>query len=195
MKRKVVIDTSVITNPYSTREIARNLEEAIEKFIYLVKESRFEVYATPATVEELKTFFQELPIDFYRVVHIKTPNKYEVRIPGIILYDFLSEMRDRINRGLRVAEKAVREFRDKEEREAIKYLRENYRRVMREGIVDSKEDIDTILLALQENAALSTADEGQIELARKLGIEIIEPSILYRMMQREIEEGSAPTGI
>lgn len=195
MKRKVVIDTSVITNPYSTREIARNLEEAIEKFIYLVKESRFEVYATPATVEELKTFFQELPIDFYRVVRIKTPNKYEVRIPGIILYDFLSEMRDRINRGLRVAEKAVREFRDKEEREAIKYLRENYRRVMREGIVDSKEDIDTILLALQENAALSTADEGQIELARKLGIEIIEPSILYRMMQREIEEGSAPTGI
>ncbi len=195
MKRRVVIDTSVITNPYSTREIAKNLEEAIGKFIHLVRESGFEVYATPATVEELKTFFQELPIDFYRVVRIKTPNKYEVRIPGIILYDFLSDMRDRINRGLRVAEKAVREFRDKEEREAIKYLRENYRRVMREGIVDSKEDIDTILLALQEEAALSTADEGQMELARKLGIEIIEPSILYRMMQREIEEGSAPTGI
>ncbi len=195
MKRRVVIDTSVITNPYSTREIAKNLEEAIGRFIHLVRESGFEVYATPATVEELKTFFQELPIDFYRVVRIKTPNKYEVRIPGIILYDFLSDMRDRINRGLRVAEKAVREFRDKEEREAIKYLRENYRRVMREGIVDSKEDIDTILLALQEEAALSTADEGQMELARKLGIEIIEPSILYRMMQREIEEGSAPTGI
>ena len=195
MKRKVVIDTSVITNPYSTRDIAKNLEEALQRFIQLVKESGFEVLCTPATVEELKTFYKELPIDFYRLVRIKTPNKYEVRIPGIILYDFLLEMRDRINRGLRVAEKAVREYRDKDEREAIKYLRENYRRVMREGIVDSKEDIDTILLALQEDAALSTADEGQIELARKLGIEIIEPSILYRMMQKEIEEGSAPTGI
>lgn len=195
MKRKVVIDTSVITNPYSTKEIARSLEGAMEEFIRLVKESGYEVLATPATVEELRTFFQELPIDFYRVVRIKTPNKYETRIPGIVLYDFLSEMRDRINRGLRVAEKAVREFRDKEEREAIKYLRENYRRVMREGIVDSKEDIDTILLALQEEASISTADEGQIELARKLGIEVIEPRILYRMMQREIEEGSAPTGI
>ncbi len=195
MKRKVVIDTSVITNPYSTKEIARSLEGAMEEFIRLVKESGYEVLATPATVEELRTFFQELPIDFYRVVRIKTPNKYETRIPGIVLYDFLSEMRDRINRGLRVAEKAVREFRDKEEREAIKYLRENYRRVMREGIVDSKEDIDTILLALQEEASISTADEGQIELARKLGIEVIEPRTLYRMMQREIEEGSAPTGI
>ena len=195
MKRKVVIDTSVITNPYSTKEIARSLEGAMEEFIRLVKESGYEILATPATVEELRTFFQELPIDFYRVVRIKTPNKYETRIPGIVLYDFLSEMRDRINRGLRVAEKAVREFRDKEEREAIKYLRENYRRVMREGIVDSKEDIDTILLALQEEASISTADEGQIELARKLGIEVIEPRILYRMMQREIEEGSAPTGI
>ncbi len=195
MKRKVVIDTSVITNPYSTKEIARSLEGAMEEFIRLVKESGYEILATPATVEELRTFFQELPIDFYRVVRIKTPNKYETRIPGIVLYDFLSEMRDRINRGLRVAEKAVREFRDKEEREAIKYLRENYRRVMREGIVDSKEDIDTILLALQEEASISTADEGQIELARKLGIEVIEPRTLYRMMQREIEEGSAPTGI
>ncbi len=195
MKRKVVIDTSVITNPYSTKEIARSLEGAMEEFIRLVKESGFEIFATPSTVEELRTFFQELPIDFYRVVRIKTPNKYEVRIPGIVLYDFLSEMRDRINRGLRVAEKAVREFRDKDEREAIKYLRENYRRVMREGIVDSKEDIDTLLLALQEEASLSTADEGQTELAMKLGIEVVEPRILYRMMKREIEEGSAPTGI
>ncbi len=188
MKRKVVIDTSVITNPYSTREIARSLEEAMEEFIHLAGDSGYEIYATPSTVEELKTFFQELPVDFYRVVRIKTPNKYEVRIPGIVLYDFLAQMRDRINRGLRVAEKAVREFRDKEEKEAIRYLRDNYRRVMREGIVDSKEDIDTILLALQEDASLSTADEGQIDLARKLGIEIIEPAVLYRLMRRETEE-------
>ena len=88
-------------------------------------------------------------------------------------------MRDRINRGLRVSEKALREFEDKDK--AIKYLRENYRRVMREGIIDSKEDIDTILLAIEQKAILSTADEGQIKLAMDLGIEVIEPRKFYSL--------------
>ena len=95
------------------------------------------------------------------------------------MYNFVGEMRDRINRVLRVSEKAVREFNDKDN--AIRYLRENYRRVMREGIVDSKEDIDTILLAIEQKAILSTADEGQIKLAMELGIEIIEPKNFYNL--------------
>lgn len=89
-------------------------------------------------------------------------------------------MRDRINRGLRVSEKAVREYVNKDE--AIKYLRENYRRVMREGIVDSKEDIDTILLCLEQKAILSTYDEGQVKLAMELGIEVIEPVNFYKLL-------------
>ena len=182
--KKIVIDTSVITNPYSTRNFAGSPQEAIGKLLKLIEnQEEYRIFATPSTIEELKTFVGELPINFYRYITIKSPNKYTVRIPGIILYDFLAAMRDRINRGLRIAEKAVREFRDKDEREAIRYLRENYRRVMREGIVDSKEDIDTILLALQEEAALSTADEGQIDLAMKLGIEIIEPAIFYELLK------------
>ncbi len=100
-------------------------------------------------------------------------------MPGIILYNFLEEMRDRINRGLRVSERAIREFENKED--AIRYLRENYRRVMREGIVDSKEDVDTILLALEQKAILSSADEGQIKLAMELGIEVIEPVNFYNL--------------
>jgi len=182
--KKIVIDTSVITNPYSTRNFAGSPQKAIEKLLSLIENQEdYRILATPSTIEELKTFVGELPINFYRYITIKSPNKYTVKIPGIILYDFLAAMRDRINRGLRIAEKAVREFRDKDEREAIRYLRENYRRVMREGIVDSKEDIDTILLALQEEAALSTADEGQMDLAMKLGIEIIEPAIFYELLK------------
>ena len=52
---------------------------------------------------------------------------------------------------------------------------------MREGIIDSKEDIDTILLAIEQKAILSTADEGQIKLAMDLGIEIIEPRKFYSL--------------
>lgn len=96
------------------------------------------------------------------------------------MYNFLEEIRDRINRGLRISEKAVREYANKDE--AIKYLRENYRRVMREGIVDSKEDIDTILLCLEQKAILSTYDEGQVKLAMELGIEVIEPVNFYNLL-------------
>lgn len=96
------------------------------------------------------------------------------------MYNLLEEIRDRINRGLRVSEKAVREYVNKDE--AIKYLRENYRRVMREGIVDSKEDIDTILLCLEQKAILSTYDEGQVKLAMELGIEVMEPANFYDLL-------------
>ncbi|MEO0151891.1 MAG: RNA ligase partner protein [candidate division WOR-3 bacterium] len=123
--------------------------------------------------------FVQIPSNFQKFFRVKSPNKYKIKIPGIILYNFVGEMRDRINRGLRVSEKAVREFNDKDN--AIRYLRENYRRVMREGIVDSKEDIDTILLAIEQKAILSTADEGQIKLAMELGIEIIEPKNFYNL--------------
>ncbi len=89
-------------------------------------------------------------------------------------------MRDRVNRGLRICEKAIREFENKDN--AIRYLRENYRRVMREGIIDSKEDVETILLAIEQKAILSTADEGQIKLAIELGIEVIEPKNFFNLL-------------
>ncbi|MEO0143305.1 MAG: RNA ligase partner protein [candidate division WOR-3 bacterium] len=142
------------------------------------KKPEIKVYLTPNTLNEISTFVQ-IPSNFQKFFRVKSPNKYKIKIPGIILYNFVGEMRDRINRGLRVSEKAVREFNDKDN--AIRYLRENYRRVMREGIVDSKEDIDTILLAIEQKAILSTADEGQIKLAMELGIEIIEPKNFYNL--------------
>ncbi|MDW8150014.1 MAG: RNA ligase partner protein [candidate division WOR-3 bacterium] len=138
-----------------------------------------QIYLTPNTLRELSTFIT-IPKEFRKFFRIKTPNRYKVKIPGIVLYNLLEEIRDRINRGLRVSEKAVREYVNKDE--AIKYLRENYRRVMREGIVDSKEDIDTILLCLEQKAILSTYDEGQVKLAMELGIEVMEPANFYDLL-------------
>jgi len=176
---KIVIDTSVITNPYSFKEISNSIEGAVNWLIERLKNNKeIKVYLTPNTLNEISTFIK-IPDIFQKFFRVKTPNRYKVKIPGIVLYNFLSEIRDRINRGLRVSEKAVREFEDKDK--AIKYLRENYRRVMREGIIDSKEDADTILLAIEQKAILSTADEGQIKLAMDLGIEIIEPQKFYSL--------------
>ena len=46
---------------------------------------------------------------------------------------------------------------------------------MREGIIDSKEDVDLLLLAMELDAVLITADQGLIKWADKLGIKWLFP--------------------
>ena len=83
-------------------------------------------------------------------------------------------MRNRINKGLRVAEKHVRKTVSSEnEQDNIKSLREDYRIALREGIVDSRQDCDLLLLAKELDAYLATSDNGLILWAEKLGINCI----------------------
>jgi len=92
-----------------------------------------------------------------------------------IFYELVEEMRIRINKGLRVAEDAVRSGTQKGMDETIKDLRKKYREALREGIIDSKEDVDLIFLSLELKATLVTGDQGLIKWADKLGIEWIVP--------------------
>ena len=79
-------------------------------------------------------------------------------------------MRARINKGLRIAEKYSRLNNNEE---SIKNLRREYRVALREGVIDSKEDFDLILLAKELDAYLATSDQGLVTWARKLGINCI----------------------
>ena len=83
-------------------------------------------------------------------------------------------MRKRINKGLRIAEKYSRpDLKKKNEEQLIQTLRQEYRTALREGMVDSKEDFDLILLAKELKAYLATYDKGLIKWANKLGISCI----------------------
>ncbi|ODA45041.1 hypothetical protein THER_0269 [Thermodesulfovibrio sp. N1] len=84
-------------------------------------------------------------------------------------------MRIRINKGLRSAEHAVKTVSQKGIEDTIKDLRKKYREALREGIIDSKEDVDLIFLSLEIKATLITGDQGLIKWADKLGIEWIIP--------------------
>jgi RNA ligase partner protein len=76
---------------------------------------------------------------------------------------------------LRVAEKAVRSAESKKADEIIQDMRRKYREALREGIIDSKEDVDLLLLAMELDALLITADHGLIKWAEKLGIRWLFP--------------------
>jgi RNA ligase partner protein len=76
--------------------------------------------------------------------------------------------------------------------EIIRSLREKYRDALRQGILDSKEDVDVILLAYELDAILVSADEGIREWAKQLGIKLITPTyfkeILEEMVKRQKKE-------
>ncbi|MEN2994409.1 MAG: RNA ligase partner protein [Thermodesulfovibrio sp.] len=177
-KRKIVIDTSVFINPDIRNLFGKNPEEAIEEFIKIAKKTKTLEFYMPTTVfNELMYFVDEgkIPRDFYFLLRIKSPDKHRSVCPVIFFYELVEEIRQRVNKGLRVAESAVRSVTQKSTEEVIKDLRKKYREALREGIIDSKEDVDLIFLSMELQATLVTGDQGLIKWADKLGIEWIVP--------------------
>ncbi len=178
-KRKIVIDTSVFINPDVRECFGRTSEEAINEFLKITKNTKiFEFYMPSSVFKELMYFVEEkkLSKDFYYLIRIKSPDKHRILCPAIFFYELVEEMRARINKGLRAAENAVKNVSQKGLDETIKDLRKKYREALREGIIDSKEDVDLIFLSLELKATLVTGDQGLILWADKLGIEWIIPN-------------------
>ncbi|WP_353685126.1 RNA ligase partner protein [Thermodesulfovibrio sp. 3907-1M] len=177
-KRKIVLDTSVFVNPDIRNFFGETPRQAVEEFIKIAKKAKNLEFYIPSTVfKELMYFVdeKEIPKDFYFLIRIKSPDKHRSQCPAIFFYELVEEMRHRINKGLRVAENAVRNVTQKEPDEVIKDLRKKYREALREGIIDSKEDVDLIFLSMELKATLVTGDQGLIKWADKLGIEWIVP--------------------
>ena len=178
-KTAVVLDTSLFVNPEVRESFGRTPTEALEDFLFLASQiPHLEFYMPPSIFEELLNFIEPEKIsgDLLVILHQKPPKKYELTCPAFLLYELIEDIRERINKGLRVAEKAVRGVTKAGEEETIKDLRRKYREALREGIIDSKEDVDLILLARELDALLVTADQGIIKWAEKLGIKWLLPS-------------------
>lgn len=177
--RKIVLDTSLFINPDIRETFGKSPEEAINEFLKLVKKTSYlEFYIPSSTLKELLNFVEEAKLskDFHYFIRIKSPDKHRILCPAIFFYELVEEMRVRINRGLRAAENAVRNVSQRGLDETIKDLRKKYREALREGIIDSKEDVDLIFLSLELKATLVTGDQGLISWADKLGIEWIVPN-------------------
>ncbi|MEK6652359.1 MAG: RNA ligase partner protein [Nitrospirota bacterium] len=178
-KEAVVLDTSLFVNPDVRDSFGRTPTEAFESFLSLALQAYLlEFYMPPSIFEELLNFIEPEKIsgDLLVILHQKPPKKYELTCPAFLLYELIEDIRERINKGLRVAEKAVRGVTKAGEEDTIKDLRRKYREALREGIIDSKEDVDLILLARELDALLVTADQGIIKWAEKLGIKWLLPS-------------------
>lgn len=175
---KVVLDTSLFVNPDVRMSLGHTPTEALETFLFLAAQIHIlEFFMPPSTFEELLHFVErdKIPGDLLVILQQKPPKKHELKCPAFLLYELIEDMRERVNKGLRIAEKAVRSAERQKADEIIQDLRRKYREALREGIIDSKEDVDLLLLAMELDALLITADQGLIRWAEKLGIKWLFP--------------------
>lgn len=178
-KEKVVLDTSLFVNPEVRLDFGKNPTEAVETFLSIAEQiTTLEFYMPSSIFKELLNFIDEEKIsgDMFVVLRQKSPSKHELTCPAFLLYELIEDMRMRVNKGLRFAEKAVRNVSKGDEKEIIQGLRKNYRDALREGIIDSKEDVDLILLAKELDALLVTVDNGAIKWAEKFGVKWLLPT-------------------
>lgn len=177
-KDRVVLDTSLFVNPEVRNDFGETPTEALNGFLVLAEQiPTLEFYMPSSIFKELLNFVdeKEIPGRFLSILNQKSPSKHEMSCPAYLLYELIDDMRERINKGLRIAEKAVRTAGKTDEKELIKGMRKNYRDALREGILDSKEDVDLILLAKELDALLVTVDHGAIKWAEKLGVRWLLP--------------------
>jgi RNA ligase partner protein len=195
LKQRVVLDTSVFVNPEVRDRLGATPTEALRYFIALAeKATTLEFYMPPSVFEELMNFVRrdELPDGLTYYLVQKPPSMHELTTPAVFFYELIEDIRERVNKGLRTAEKAVRSTSHKSTDEIIQDLRRKYREALREGIIDSKEDVDLILLAKELGALLVTADLGAVKWAEKLGVRWLLPEKFKEFLLTAVGEGGEP---
>ena len=186
-KINIVLDANIFINPSSFSYFGKTKEEALDNFLEKIeKKKEINCFMPPSVYKELENFVNLEKISLKRLLLInkKPPSQYEIPVPAIFIYEFIEDMRGRINKGLRIAEKFTRQSKEgKKIDELIKTLRNEYRQALREGIIDSKEDFDLLLLSKEIKGMLATSDKGLIKWASKLGISCILPKELKGLIE------------
>ncbi|MCM8786666.1 MAG: RNA ligase partner protein [Candidatus Omnitrophica bacterium] len=184
---KIVLDTNIFINPASYKFFGETANSAFNNFLNLISiKKNISCYMPPSVYKEfLKFLGDDLNYKNTPFINKKPPSSYQLSLSAILFYEFIEQMRIRINKGLRIAEKYARKgSQGISEEQLIKSLREEYRIGTREGIIDSKEDFDLILLAKELEALLATSDEGLIIWAHKLGINCIDAYQLKEILEK-----------
>lgn len=187
----IVLDTSIFVNPDSRICFGKSSGEALSNFLdRLAPKKHINCYIPPSVYEELSKFIDKLPsMEKSVLINKKPPASYQTPVPAMLVYELIEETRLRTNKGLRIAEKYTRKGlaapipnKDERNEDMIKNLRQEYRVALREGIIDSKEDFDLVLLAKEINAYLATSDAGLAKWAQKLGITCITANELKELV-------------
>jgi len=179
-----VIDTSLFVNPHARRKFGKTPSAAVKGFVKKANSIDINLYMPPSVFKELNNFVDEKAIgELELLIRKRSPNTYTIYLPAAVLYDFIDDIRARINKGMRLAEQFAKDNRPDND-EKLRKLREKYREAMRSGIIDSKEDFELVLLAKELNATLVTSDEGVLKFADQVGCEWLPADKFYALLTK-----------
>ncbi|MDK2875991.1 MAG: RNA-free ribonuclease [Archaeoglobaceae archaeon] len=204
MRQRFVLDTTAITDAgLREKENYSSLCESANEILDLIALARLKLEIScyipyPSVYSELSSFLRRNECDENTFVKLdtwlvkKTPNRYEVKIPAAIFYEYIISVRQKINRGRRLAEDFILESsaisRSSEKLEEdignlISKFRDRFRTVMRQGLLDSAPDLDVLLLAKELEAGVVSSDIGIKKWSEKLGLRFVEASKFPRMLK------------
>ncbi len=215
MKQRFVLDTTAITDSgLRMKEGYETLCESAQEILDLIAKARlkFEISCYipyPTVYGELVSFLRRyecsedvfVKLDTWLVK--KTPNRYEVKIPAAIFYEYVLTMRQKINRGRKLAEEfiwessaiassiASREEEGLNKKDLIQQeigsligrFRDKYKTTLRQGILDSSPDLDVLLLAKELEAGVVSSDAGIRKWSERMGLRFVEASKFPRMLK------------
>jgi len=219
-KQRFVLDTTALTD-LQTREVMgyASLSEGMKAILELIDDARLHFGIScyvpyPSVYKEIHEFASRNGCDREVIAKIdtwlvkKSPDRYRVDVTSQIFHEYVSYMRERINRGMGVAEDAVWEaataclsienpqskekgYREEIEREVIGGIigkfRNKYRAALRYGILDSAPDIDVLILAKELDAAVIASDYGIEKWAEQLGVRFVPANTFPNMIKEYLK--------
>ena len=217
LRQRFVLDTTALTDSQAWEsEGCTGICDGMNAILDRVAQARLHLGIScyvpyPSVYNEMRDFARHNNCDAEVLIKVdtwlvkKTPDRYEVKVPSKIFYEYVDYMRSRINKGMNVAEEAIwesvsrcvtlsesgsslKEMKEEIERETVgsivRKFREKYRSALRYGILDSAPDIDVLLLARELDAAVVSQDLGIQRWAEQLGLRFME-SRSFPIMIRE----------
>lgn len=199
-----MVDTSAFTDPRLKAFFgSESLEATIKGISSLFAELRFRLdlqfYTTPSMAGEMRKYLFSNGVsleslnDLFSWIIVKAPDMLATKIPAIIMSEYISSVRVRTYRGLRLIEDLVKKALragasggrgEEAQAQLIHEAREKFREIMRKGIVDSPEDFDAVILAYELKGTLVTNDEGIRRMAEKMGVIAVDPPSFFEGLKR-----------
>lgn len=214
-KQRFVLDTTAFTDNKLREQLGEGeLIPAADCLLDLIARSRIKLniscHMPPVTYKEFADYMArydcpaEIMIKSETWIVKKSPNRYDTKIPSEIFFEYVQDMRKRMNKGMKISENAMwqaaveslvmmsrGEEKTKIEMEiigkAIKDFRKKYRATLRKGTLDSAPDLDVLLLAKELGAGVVAADEGIKKWSERLGLRFLEAKSFPQMLQEYLK--------
>jgi len=214
-KQRFVLDTTAFTDTQLRDDYGEgNLSQTVNVLMDLIAKSRIKLniscHMPPITYKEFSDYMaryecpEETMVKAETWIVKKTPNRYDTKIPSEIFYEYVQDMRERMNKGMRISESSIWEasvesmvtmsrgetkadIEAKVLGKAITDFRKRYRVALRKGTLDSAPDLDVLLLAKELGAGVVAADEGIKVWAERLGLRFLSAKSFPKMMEEYLQ--------